>query len=368
MRILRAVLAAASTLIFALSWPVQAESLVRIADNAIATSWIDVESIRVIDGMHHFSILSKDHHPASFDGTPYSSMRTTMAVLCREGKSANTGVILYDGTGAVVKRISFPRHSWQFRDDPPGRNGSVPVNFVCANSGSRPPSATSPAPSPSSTQRRAFPERANAPTTRTGSGFAVDRQGGIVTNQHVVKGCSKFEVRQSGNTYAAQLVVQDSQFDLALLRVAAPFHGGALRGGPVEVGEAIFVAGFPLAGVLSVDMNFTGGVVASAAGLGGNFTQFQITAPVQQGNSGGPILDSSGNIAGVVVSKLDAVRIATATGDIPQNVNFAIKADVLRMFLDANRISYSSNSSALKLDPVQVANKARGLTVQIACS
>ena len=69
----------------------------------------------------------------------------------------------------------------------------------------------------------------------------------------------------------------------------------------------------------------------------------QVTAPVQPGNSGGPLLDLSGNIVGVVVGKLDAVKLAELTGDIPQNVNFVISAGVARAFLDAYGLILMNN-------------------------
>jgi S1-C subfamily serine protease len=183
----------------------------------------------------------------------------------------------------------------------------------------------------------------------------------------VIKGCRKYEVRQSGNSYPAQLIAEDATFDLAILRTGIAFPEARLRSTPTAVGETIYVAGFPLADVLSKDMNFTNGVVASAAGIRNDYAKFQITAPVQQGNSGGPLLDESGNVVGVVVSKLNAIRVASTTGDIPQNVNFAIKVDVLRMFLDANRLGYASVPPAGRIDAVQVANRARTSTVQVVC-
>jgi len=86
------------------------------------------------------------------------------------------------------------------------------------------------------------------------------------------------------------------------------------------------VAGYPLRGVLASGANVAAGNVAVLAGPGDDRRLIQITALVQPGNSGGPVLDSSGNAVGVVVSKLDAIAMAQATGDIPQNVNFAVSA------------------------------------------
>jgi serine protease Do len=70
----------------------------------------------------------------------------------------------------------------------------------------------------------------------------------------------------------------------------------------------------------------------------------QISAPIQPGNSGGPLLDASGHLVGIVTAGLDAVRMAKLVGDIPQNVNFALKAEVARTFLDSKRIGYQTRS------------------------
>jgi S1-C subfamily serine protease len=95
-----------------------------------------------------------------------------------------------------------------------------------------------------------------------------------------------------------------------------------------RLGEEIVVYGFPLAGLLASSGNVTTGNITALAGLGDDIRFLQISAPVQPGNSGGPVLDRNGNIVGIVVSKLDAIKTAIATQDIPQNVNFAIKLRV----------------------------------------
>src|SRR4029077_18418126 len=105
-------------------------------------------------------------------------------------------------------------------------------------------------------------------------------------------------------------------------------------------GEEIIVIGFPLKGLLSSAPTITTGIVSSLAGLRDDRTRFQISAPVQPGNSGGPVLDKSGNVVGMVVSKLNVLRIARMTGDIPQNVNFAIPVSILTSVLDANSVKY----------------------------
>ncbi len=214
-------------------------------------------------------------------------------------------------------------------------------------------SALAPAPS--------RPAPATAQADSSGSGFRVAR-GTIVTNHHVIDGCSRLRV----NGAPAQLRGSDARSDLALLGVTLPGPSASLRAQRAAVGEPVAVAGFPLRGLLS-GFNMTTGTLSSLSGIGGDTRLLQITAPVQPGNSGGPMLDSAGNLMGVVVSKLNAIRLAKITGDIPQNVNFAINVNVLRSFLDANSVDYDSASSNKPLAPTMIAEKARGFTVLVEC-
>ena len=252
-----------------------------------------------------------------------------------------------------------PRSEWELEEA-----GSL-GDAICKRAAA--PVAPKSAP-PKLSQPKAAPPAASAAEKAgsTGSGFVVDKQGTVVTNQHVVEDCSRIEVRHQGQKYPAKLVKADKNIDLAILRIKPGLPTATLRREPVEVGQSVFVAGFPLAGLLSSDMNFTPGMVSSLAGIKGDITELQITAPVQPGNSGGPLLDDAGQVTGVVVSKLDALVIAEKIGDIPQNVNFAIKTDMLRLFLDSNRIAFEATAAAPR-DPVQIANKARGFTVQVVC-
>ena len=93
----------------------------------------------------------------------------------------------------------------------------------------------------------------------------------------------------------------------------------------------------------------------------------QISAPVQPGNSGGPLLDQAGNVVGVVTAKMDAVKMAKYTGDIPQNVNFALKASLVRDMLEVKDIDYDTASSKEELRTVDIFEKAKKFTVLIEC-
>ena len=127
------------------------------------------------------------------------------------------------------------------------------------------------------------------------------------------------------------------------------------------------MVGFPLHGLLASEANVTTGTISALAGLGNDTRFLQITAPVQPGNSGGPLLDQSGNIVGVVVSKLDTMRIAKATGDIPQNINFAINGTVAKAFLDATSVEYETSASSNSMGAAEIGAAAKKFTLLLEC-
>ncbi len=111
----------------------------------------------------------------------------------------------------------------------------------------------------------------------------------------------------------------------------------------------------------------TTGNVAALAEPGDDRRLIQITAPVQPGNSGGPVLDMAGNAVGGAVSKLDAVKMTRATGDIPQIVKFAVSAGAARAFLDSESVAYATAPSKDRRAPEEVAAVAKAFTVLIEC-
>ena len=204
------------------------------------------------------------------------------------------------------------------------------------------------------------------------SGFVIGRDGEttfIVTNYHVVEDCAKVTVVYAGKSYEASVRAKDANSDLALLETkvppARPASFSSLS--RVSLGEAVTAAGYPLQGLLSKSLNVTGGNVSALAGLGDDAKHLQITAPLQPGNSGGPLLDASGNVVGVAAGKLNAIAAAELTGDLPQNVNFAIKAALVRSFLDIHAVDYQRLPSETKLEPEQLAERARQFTVAVHC-
>ncbi len=135
----------------------------------------------------------------------------------------------------------------------------------------------------------------------------------------------------------------------------------------IRPGDSVYAYGFPLQGLLASDPGITAGNVSNLAGIGDDRSLLQITAPIQQGNSGGPLLDETGNVVGVIVGKLNSLVIAKLTGDIPQNVNFAINATEARKFLDIYGIAYRTAPSEQEIDAADIASSARRFTVLVEC-
>lgn len=201
----------------------------------------------------------------------------------------------------------------------------------------------------------------------SGSGFLVTEQGHILTNAHVVTGCTRRTLRDGTNLV---MVAYDPSRDLALLSSSRLAGRTPLRfrsGRDLQVAESILVAGFPLSGLVSPDLNVTIGNVSALSGPDGSKSLIQVTAPVQPGNSGGPILDQAGSVVGVVVSKLDALAVAVITGDIPQNVNFGISLATVREFLDLHGISVLQQPSSQTRTNAEIAELAGSGTFSILC-
>jgi S1-C subfamily serine protease len=217
----------------------------------------------------------------------------------------------------------------------------------------------------------AAPQPAPAPRggSSSGTGFIV-AEGRALTNSHVVEQCSRIVARNSaGRELPAQVTARDTALDLAVLTLARD-AGPALsfRDPPVvRRGDEVVTYGFPLSGILSSGPTLTRGDISALAGLRDDQNQLQISAPVQRGNSGGPLLDRSGNVVGVVVSKLNAQRVAERTGDIPQNVNFAIKGERAIAFLRRNGVTPRLSASVGERPAAEVGDIAHPSTLFLQC-
>ncbi len=200
-----------------------------------------------------------------------------------------------------------------------------------------------------------------------GSGFFVNKQGYILTNAHVIAGCRKLADRDGK---PLQVRDRDVGADLALLKTdTLPSFAAVFRTGPVpRVGDAVVAFGFPLPDILSSEGNVSAGILSATSGLQDDPRFVQISAPVQPGNSGGPLFDSSGHVIGVVVAKLDALKVARITGDVPQNVNFAVHWAEVRAFLDTQGVQYQKETSLHVSATRDIAATASRISVAIDCT
>jgi serine protease Do len=164
------------------------------------------------------------------------------------------------------------------------------------------------------------------------------------------------------------LLAADIRNDLALLVTGTDRTAVAPFRTRVRVGESVFVYGFPLSDILTVTGNFTVGNVTAVAGTGDDTTTLQISAPVQVGNSAGPVLDKSGHIVGVIVSKLNAVKIVQVKRDLPQNVNFAVKSSIVANFLETNGVQPHTAEAREDLESADIAELAKSYTVRVLCN
>lgn len=205
--------------------------------------------------------------------------------------------------------------------------------------------------------------------TGTGTGFFVNVSGLLVTNHHVIQGCR--EVRLSGQEGVATLVTSDVVNDLALLKFPnAVKFSAVINSQPSKVsqGEDVIVFGFPLNSVLSSGGNLTPGVVSALTGLGNNTNQIQITAPIQPGSSGSPVINKKGEIIGVVSMKLSDSKMAQATGQVGQNVNFAVGGQTLKSFLDTHKVDYAGSAFlSLTKSNIELAEQAKKWTSVVEC-
>ena len=210
----------------------------------------------------------------------------------------------------------------------------------------------------------------DAGPSSSGSGVVVDGDGRVLTNRHVVEGCSRLRVRGDAVVpTSADIVALDDAADLALLRASAPLPFAAVfrAGSPLRAGEDVLAVGFPLAGLLADEANVSAGLVNALAGLRNDRRVFQMSAPVQQGSSGGPLLDAGGRVVGLVVTRLNSRVVAEETGDFPQNVNFALKSEVARAFAERAGATITLDSTSLARPRAEVADEGRRVTVMVEC-
>jgi hypothetical protein len=222
---------------------------------------------------------------------------------------------------------------------------------------------------PATTVKRASPS-SDEPNA-SGSGFFLTEDGLFISNAHVVEDSTRVEVKTVAGRKRATVLRIDKDKDLALLRVSlvkgtVPALNVATN--PTSLGAQVFTIGYPMVELQGSRPKFTDGRISSVAGIRDDSDQMQISVAVQSGNSGGPLADMNGDIVGVVVARLNDLKIMAITGSIPQNVNYAVKGTTLVRFLNENKtlapgVKLGSSPQRTQEEAIQLVEKASGLVL-----
>ena len=177
---------------------------------------------------------------------------------------------------------------------------------------------------------------ADSQPSASGSGFLITEDGFLVTNEHVVKDAGQIRLLTSAGMIAAKVVKVDAANDLALLKAEGRFAAlPVVSSRGVRLGGTVATVGFPNIGLQGFAPKLAKGDVAALSGASDDARYFQISVPVQPGNSGGALVDERGNVVGVVSAKLSARAALAASGTLPENVNYAVKSSFLLGFLES---------------------------------
>jgi serine protease Do len=203
---------------------------------------------------------------------------------------------------------------------------------------------------------------------RTGTGFFVNAGGQLLTAAHVSRECTVLEARRDGKAFPVTRRASSELLDVAVLDSGQPAaHPLPFRTGEALVlGESVTSVGYPLQGILADSPNLTRGNVSSARGITGSLGNFQFSAPIQPGNSGGPVVSDNGELLGIAVGTLNAKSLVER-GLLPQNVNFALDSRYVARFLRRENVGFA------EIEPrgpgeMRIANDAAlAATVQLAC-
>ena len=169
----------------------------------------------------------------------------------------------------------------------------------------------------------------------SGTGFIITRDGYILTCYHVIKDANEIKISTGGNIYSAKLIRKDANNDLALLKINGSFQAIAFSSKrSARMGQEVFTIGYPNPSLQGVSAKFTKGTINSLTGFQDDLRLYQVSVPVQPGNSGGALVDNNGNILGVIMAMLSAKTAFKISGSLPQNVNYAVKGTYAQAILD----------------------------------
>ena len=207
------------------------------------------------------------------------------------------------------------------------------------------------------------------PQISSGTGWALG-SGYLVTNNHVIDGAKTITIKGIGgnlNTgYSAEVVATDKVNDIAILRITDSRFSGfeaipySVTTRMVDVGDDVFVLGYPLTQNLGKEIKLTNGIISSHTGYQGDVSTYQITAPIQPGNSGGPMFDSRGNVIGIVVAGVPNA----------ENVGYAIKTSYLKTLIESTGLTVKlpTNNTISTLSLAEKVKRVKNLVFYIECT
>lgn len=194
----------------------------------------------------------------------------------------------------------------------------------------------------------------------SGSGFYITSSGYILTNQHVIDGCRKVTLNNNGKEFIGHIIASDSKNDLAILKSnVRPNRFYKLSPNDPKLLQDVIIAGYPLGKRVSSAIKTSKGSVTSLAGFGDNYSNFQTDAALNQGNSGGPIIDESGNVVGVAVANFGK-QIGV------ESFNFGIKSSTVKTFISSNDINFTQGSKT-KLNNNALTSLINDATIYLEC-
>ena len=169
-----------------------------------------------------------------------------------------------------------------------------------------------------------------------GTGFFITDDGYLISNNHVVEDGTEIRLVTSERVILAKVVKIDTANDLALLKAEGKFSPlPIVASKSAHLGNSVVTVGFPDPGLQGFAPKFARGEIAALSGAADDPKYFQISVPVQPGNSGGALVDEHGNVVGVVAAKLSALAALNTSGALPENVNYAVKSSFLLSFLES---------------------------------
>jgi S1-C subfamily serine protease len=340
------------------AFPCHASRWVEIGTAGVSTDKVllDADSIEKVDSYRLANVMTLLSAPqTNTHNITFDRRVNKVAFSCADRTFQSVQIIAYLGE----KRAGSSPENANWRDTmkPVGTDGmnNRALTLVCA----------------AAVAGAAAPEQ--KPRNSSGSGIVIDGVGDILTASHVVNHCKSITVKTATSKFFdASVFGVDPKNDLAILKIAydAPLGEPAhfrVQSEPARLGEMVGVIGYPLTGLLSTEPKATFGQVNSVAGINNDYTLLQISAPVQPGNSGGPALDEFGQVIGVVVSTAP-LAVAALTGNVPQNVNFAVRGEVAQIFMAARGIKVLTGHRQQVQSTETIAAEGLKSTVFVQCS